>query len=93
MALIGIRELRESASEVLRRVREEKAEYVITYQGQPVAVILPVDSETVQKAMLDASKHSALSGLDTYRRVADALRKEWPADQSTQTLLDEVRGA
>jgi prevent-host-death family protein len=38
MALIGIRELRERASEVIRRVREEKAEYIITYQGQPVAV-------------------------------------------------------
>jgi prevent-host-death family protein len=93
MALIGIRELRESASEVLRRVREEKAEYVITYQGQPVAVILPVDSELVKKAMLDASKQSALSGMDTYLRLAETLRKDWPADQSTQSLIDEVRKA
>ena len=91
MALIGIRELRERASEVIRRVREEKAEYIITYQGQPVAVLLPVDTEAVETAMLQAGKLSSAAGWQAYQRLADALRKDWPADQSSQTVLDDVR--
>jgi prevent-host-death family protein len=39
---IGIRELKNQASEILRAVREEGAEYVITHRGKPVAVLLPV---------------------------------------------------
>jgi prevent-host-death family protein len=36
MPLIRVRELRERTSEVLRQVREEQTEYVITYQGRPL---------------------------------------------------------
>lgn len=40
---IGVRELKNHATEILRQVRENRAEYVVTYYGQPVAVILPID--------------------------------------------------
>ena len=54
MPLIGVRELREHTAEVLRRVREEKAEYVITYQGHPIALLLPVNTEAIEAATLEA---------------------------------------
>jgi prevent-host-death family protein len=41
MEEIGVRELKENASEVLRRVREEKATYRITYRGRVVAELAP----------------------------------------------------
>ena len=91
MALIGIRELRENTSEVLRKVREEKAEYIITHLGQPVAVLLPVETEKVEKAMLEAGKQSALGGWEAYKRLADELRREFPAGISTQVILDDIR--
>ena len=34
---IGVRELKQRASEILRRVREEGATYTITYRGKVVA--------------------------------------------------------
>ena len=43
MPEIGIRQLKNETSEILRAVREDKAEYVITYRGQPVAVLRPVE--------------------------------------------------
>ena len=49
---IGIRELKNQASSILRHVREEAAEYVITHHGQPVAILRPIsaeDSEEMQK--------------------------------------------
>ena len=43
MNYVGVRELKNDASEVIRAVREDHAEYVVTYRGRPVAVIRPVD--------------------------------------------------
>jgi prevent-host-death family protein len=91
VALIGIRELRENTSEVLRKVREEKAEYIITHQGQPVAVLLPVEPEMIEKAMLEAGKQSALGGWYSYKMLIESLRAEWPEGQDTQSILDEIR--
>ncbi len=41
MKTIGIRELREKASEVLRRVREKGDVYEVTYRGRVVARLVP----------------------------------------------------
>lgn len=91
MPLIGVRELRQRTTEVLRRVREDKAEYVITYQGHPTALLLPVDAGVVEAAIVEASKRSVTGGWKTYVRVAEQVRQAWLAEQSTQEALDEVR--
>ena len=91
MPLIGVRELRERASEVLRQVREERAEYVITYQGQPVALLLPVNVEKMEAAIVQAGKQGVAGGWETYARLAGQLRRDWPAERGTQDLLDEIR--
>ena len=49
MPQVGIRELRDRASEILRQVREEKNEYIITYQGSPVALLIPVDQQALEQ--------------------------------------------
>ncbi len=91
MSLIGVRELREHTSEVIRRVREEGAEYVVTYQGRPVAVILPLDTERAETEMVQASKRVVLGDWEMYERLAEELRRTWPADLSTQDLIDAIR--
>lgn len=47
MPKVGVRELKNRISEILRAVREEGAEYIITHQGRPTAILLPVDEEEV----------------------------------------------
>ena len=91
MSLIGVRELREQTSEVVRRVREERAEYVITYQGRPVAVILPLDTEEAEAEMVRAGKSAVVGDWERYERLADEIRRAWPADLSTQDLIDAIR--
>ncbi len=91
MSLIGVRDLRQQASEVLRRVREESAEYVITYQGRPVAILLPLDAEQAEKEMVQAGKKAVLDNWDRYELLAQELRQDWPAELSTQDLIDAVR--
>jgi prevent-host-death family protein len=91
MSLIGVRELRERTSEVIRRVREDRAEYVVTYQGRPVAIILPLDEERAEAEMVQAGKKAILSDWEQYEQIAQEIRDAWPADLSTQDLIDAVR--
>jgi prevent-host-death family protein len=91
MSLIGVRELRERTSEVIRRVREEHVEYVVTYQGRPVAVILPLDTERAEAEMVQASKSAVLGDWERYEQLAREIRAAWPADLSTQDLMDAIR--
>ena len=91
MPLVGVRELRERTSEVLRQVREEGIEYVITYQGRPIAMLLPVDAERAEAAIVQASKIGVTGGWETYAQLAEQVRQAWPTEQSTQELLDEIR--
>jgi prevent-host-death family protein len=48
MASVGIRELRQRASELLRRV-EDGESIVITDRGRPVAVLAPVPDDPLER--------------------------------------------
>ena len=91
MPLIGVRELRDHTAEVLRRIREEHAEYIITCQGQPVAILSAVDPAAMEAAMLRAGKPSVDAAWDAYEETVRQLRETWPKDASTQDIIDEIR--
>jgi antitoxin (DNA-binding transcriptional repressor) of toxin-antitoxin stability system len=78
MPLIGVRGLRDHTTEVLRRIREENAEYIITCQGQPVAILQPVDTEAMEAAMLRTGKESAAKAWDAYEKALRQGRESWP---------------
>jgi prevent-host-death family protein len=46
MRSVGIRELRERTSEIIRLVRDEGAEVLVTHYGRPVARLLPIPPES-----------------------------------------------
>ncbi len=89
--MIGVRELKEQATRILQRVREEKAEYIITYQGRPIAILMPVDAAQVEAAMVEAGRRAVSGGWAAYARPAEEIRRAWPQEHSAQTTLDEVR--
>ncbi len=84
MEEIGVRDLKTHASEIVRRVREEQAQYTVTYRGKPVGVLMPLS---------DAPKVAA--GMqESWMRLA-ALREKMarlPRPQRSLTeTLDEIR--
>lgn len=91
MPIIGVRELREQTSEVLRKVREERVEYIVTHQGRPVAMLLPVAVEAVERAMLQAGRDALVANWQTYEKLAESVREAWPRARTTQDVLDEMR--
>lgn len=90
MPMIGIRELRERTADILRHV-SDGTEYVITRQGRPVALLLPIDTAALEVATVEASKQAILGGRETYARLAESLHRAWPAAQRTQALIDDIR--
>jgi prevent-host-death family protein len=84
-----VRELRENAAEVLRQVREG-AEYVVTYQGRPVAVLLPVDTVAAEAASCRPAS-AARRAIGAPIVVWPAHCGDWPAERASADVLDEIR--
>ena len=81
---IGVRELKENASEVLRRVRDEKARYRITYRGRVIAELAPTSDDD--------------RGHDDWERIwaemdetAAEISKKWPKGVSAVDAVREQR--
>ncbi len=91
MPIIGVRELRERTSEILGKIREEGAEYVITLQGKPVALLLPAQEDLVERAIIDAGRRALLGTWESYASIARKIRQDWPPGRSTADALDRIR--
>lgn len=93
MQQVGIRELKNDASEIIRDVRERQAEYIVTYRGQPVAVILPIDE--AMRASESATTIAASRPHRDFWAEWDALGNEidanWQSDKTAAELITEQR--
>ena len=71
MAIIGIRELKQRTSEVLRRVREEGEAIEVSCRGEVIARIVPV----LRRHQPAASRSRAV--WDEIDRVAEEISARW----------------
>ncbi len=93
MPNVGVKDLKNQATEILRAVREEQAEYVVTYYGRPVAMLLPIDAawlQTEQDRAIRASRPSPelLAELEALRAEIDM---NWRSDKTAVELIAEGR--
>jgi len=80
---IGIRELKSRASEVVRAVKEQRARYVVTQRGVPVAAIIPMD------AMLPEKKDD--QSWNRLMEIRKKLGKGGKNKKSSVEILSEMR--
>ncbi len=83
MRTVGVRELKQRASEILRRVREDGAVVELTYRGRVVAHLVPL-----------AQPASAASPGSFWRDLSDlskAIDARWPAGTSAVEAVREGR--
>jgi prevent-host-death family protein len=84
---IGVREFKNKASSVLRSVREDMAEYIVTLRGEPVAVLRPLtDSETTRLRQLQMEETLA-----EMKSLAMEVGEAWSSDQSGVEIVSEQR--
>jgi prevent-host-death family protein len=81
MVTVGIRELKQQTSELIRRVREYGDEILVTHHGKVVARILPAASAP------EDTRH-AWENLDL---LAMEIGKRWPPGVSAEQAVSEGR--
>ena len=84
MVEVGIRELKQRASHILRQVREKKETITITYRGRPVARLVPVEDAESKRA-------EALAVLAEADELARKIGAAWPKGVSAVEAVREQR--
>lgn len=82
MITVGVRELKQQASELIRQVREDGKEVQVTYRGEVVALVVPV------KRPAQTDDKSAWEQLDV---LAAEIGARWPADVTSVEAVAEGR--
>ena len=84
---IGVRELINKASRVIRTVREDMIEYIVTLRGEPVAVLRPLtDSEAERLRQIQLEE-----ALAEMRSLAQEVGESWSSDRSGVELISDQR--
>ena len=83
MVTVGVRELKQQASELIRLVRETGSEVQVTYRGKVVALLIPVTPSQSK----NREKHS-WANLDT---LAAEISARWPKGISASQAVSESR--
>ena len=93
VARVGVRELKNQTTEIIRDVRENQAEYVVTYHGRPIAVLLPIDEAWLEAEARRAAE-AATPGDDVWAEL-EAIRQEigrsWQSEKTDVELVSEQR--
>ncbi len=83
---IGIRELKNKASQILKRVREKNETWTVTLDGTDIATITPTGEHLTQDE-ITANRKKVLLTID---ELADQISAKW--DTSTkESSVDAVR--
>lgn len=73
MKTIGVRQLKNEATQIVRAVREQHAIYVITLNGQPVATLRPYSERDVA----GMQRTQAAAEIAAIERIADSVGEAW----------------
>ena len=84
---IGVRELKNRTSRVIRAVREEMTEYVVTLRGEPVAVLRPLaEGEAQRLRQIEIDER-----LVEMKALAQEVAAAWTSEKSGVELVAEQR--
>jgi prevent-host-death family protein len=80
MQAVGIRELKDNATQLLRRVREEQVSIDITYYGDVVARLVPVAPKTQTDALWT-----------TLEQLSAEIGAAWQGSSDVNAIMAEER--
>jgi len=84
MGEIGIRELKQRASEILRQVREEHETFTVTYRRKVVARLVPAEDTNAERVRASAN----WTQMD---ELAREIGTHWPPEVSAAEAVKEQR--
>lgn len=84
MPVIGIRELKARASEIVRDMRENKTSYTITYRGKPVGVLTPVAED-------EKDSGAGADPWEEFLRLGREMGENLTSEKTLNEVLSEMR--
>lgn len=84
MDQVGIRELKEQTSEIVRRVREDGEAFEITYHGRIVARLVPAKQSEAEVDVEEFWRE--------WDRLSEEIGEKWPEGVSAVQAIREDRG-
>ena len=79
------------ATQIVREVREERAEYVVTVNGEPAAVLVPYVAPSTSEPPSEVRKEEIRAWLREGAEIAKELGKTWPPGLSAADAVAEQR--
>ncbi len=84
MPQVGVQELKDRTTEILRDIRENRKEYIITYRGRPVAILLPLEVES-------EAEHTVGDVWADLARLRQEIERSWHSEKGAVELISEQR--
>ena len=91
MQHIEVSVFKEQTTEILRNVREARAEYIVTYHGEPMAQLVPVENGREETHVTDFEQKSRLMN-DHAHEIEQFLAKDQqlpPQNRQALALLQD----
>lgn len=88
MRAVGVRELKEHTSEILRRVREGRETIEITYRGKVVARLVPVTPAEYPGRSDPSETAATWASID---ELAEKISARWPEGLSAADAVSQDR--
>ena len=90
MKFLSLRELRNQTAALRKDLLEEK-EIVLTANGKPIAILSPVEPETVEETLVAIRRARARTALERIRRKARASGRSEMSMAEIDETIAEVR--
>lgn len=84
---IGVRQLKNEATQIVRAVRDQHALYVITVNGQPVATLRPY----ADRDIAGMQRSQAASEMAAIERLAGAVGEAWMSVPDVDDISENPR--
>jgi prevent-host-death family protein len=84
---IGVRKLKNQASRIVKSVREEMAEYIVTHRGKPVAILRPLTDDEVRRL----ERYEVEQAMAEMKILAGEIAEAWTSEKSGVDLISEQR--
>jgi antitoxin (DNA-binding transcriptional repressor) of toxin-antitoxin stability system len=88
MRRVGVRELKEHTSQILRELREHGEIVDVTHRGEVIARLIPV-GQSVQEMPIDREKLREF--WERWDELAAEISADWPDGVSAQDAIRDVR--
>lgn len=89
---IGVRDLETRASEIVEEIRQRRGRYIVTHEGRPVGMLVPLDEQASGEWV--TPDQDGASGEDPWNeleRLGDEIGRGWGSFQLPVELLSKMR--